>query len=729
MRLYSAAIGPYEEIGLEVIAEMGAPTVVLGPNNSGKSRLLDVLEALFESHRPEYRHITSTDIEPRRVAAQRTVDALAPSLAFELDQLALPGSWDREFFALHVGPHMRSPGGEAAQITPEQAVALALGFLAQEDDSQDDPEPTMIGQFDERTKAEYLDMLETAMRACRFVVTQAYEGEWPLAHWPALISEEIPDETWNLAASLFPRMTEAWSGAFGPVWELPGYALMNIASQGRRPAEPFSPGLMVCDENSDTTCTFPDFEIIRFGPNSPSIGKLLDDIAAAVLDQEGVLRPERLGVGPGSGVYGIGDSVLALRHDKVLSIKEEELSDLLALHTPEFAAGTYAPKIKLQPEFLGDREIRLRAVLTDDPETQVGSGVRNWYAYALARVAAEVRRHRRLVSGYTVRDPSVDRSVTTERPLLLLLDEPEAHLHMSMQQQVANWVAEESLKGNETVVVATHAPAFLSVPSPARRFLPLIAGRGQDVPEEAEGLLALAGASGGDLVATVRGFLFLEGRHEVDLYRACFDETLRENNIHLVPGSGAFGAAGQCAFLSIFGKRIAVILDRVRPEVAKEKLPWNAKLDSNEETEVQKIYGMDIANVKCIPFRPHDVIQAIPEKLIQQALEDLQLRPSTTVWKWADVEKDYDEALAEWKAKTRKGKKPDFKRIFLKHLGLDVAHDLARRDRLDFLVEKVCLRLRDGASPPTDIKIAFSQAMHFLEGREDEWEIPKGDSR
>lgn len=718
MRLIAASIGPHDEVGLEIETEIGRPTIVLGPNNAGKSRLLEVVENLLESHRPEYRHVTSLDIDARRKAAQLAVERLGSTLCFELDQLAVPGSWDREFFAMHVGPYVLSESGEAAQIDPEAAMAMTLSMMDQEGDS-DHIEQPVLSQFDPQTRGEYLQLLEATMRACGYVVAgPASDANGVLAHWPAMTSEGISEEMWNLAASLCSRIEDMWSDSFGPVYELPGFELMSLASRGQRPDRPFSPGLFPCTELYNT-CAFPDFEILRFGSDSPSIPDLLNALAELILDHESVPRAREMGKPEQGGVFGIGDAVSALRYEKDVLVQwSEALSDLFASHTPIFARGSYEPRLQVRADFLSEREIILRVELASDLHTHVGSGLRNWYAYALARTAAELRRKRRLVAGKPYRGVSVERPVTTERPLLMLFDEPEAHLHQSMQRDVAEWITEESLQQNQTVIVATHSPAFLSINSPERTFLPLSEGRGQQVPKDAEALLELAGATGADLVATVRGFLFVEGKHEVQIYRACFEDELRDNNIHIVPGSGAYGAAGQCAFLSTFGKRVAVILDRVRPSIAQmpNEKPWPDPR-SKEEEEVQKIFRMKIRRVRCIPFRPHDVVQAIPEGLIRQALKNMGLKPRTDTWTWNDIEGVYE--------KEYRRKPGGFKIAFFEHLGLLPETTPKMDARLDALVAKICVLLRDGAAVPPEIKVAFAEAMHYLEGEESKWDLPK----
>jgi len=135
------------------------------------------------------------------------------------------------------------------------------------------------------------------------------------------------------------------------------------------------------------------------------------------------------------------------------------------------------------------------------------------------------------------------------RPPLYALDEPERHLHPGLHRQAARWLADLVRQRRCQAIVITHSVPFLNLGSGAR-----YAYVGPD-PRQPSGstiravssdeLTAMSeiateiGLNRGQLLAGVHALLFVEGRADQVIVEALYRERLRDMGVALVPLSGA----------------------------------------------------------------------------------------------------------------------------------------------------------------------------------------------
>src|SRR5262249_13001842 len=99
---------------------------------------------------------------------------------------------------------------------------------------------------------------------------------------------------------------------------------------------------------------------------------------------------------------------------------------------------------------------------------QLSSGIRRWIAasvlIASSRVPRNAARQRR------------ESAITPE--LVLLIDEPELHLHESAQADIAKWMVERSAEGT-LILAASHSSAVLDLPAEVAALVAVTRSRGK----------------------------------------------------------------------------------------------------------------------------------------------------------------------------------------------------------------------------------------------------------
>ncbi len=135
--------------------------------------------------------------------------------------------------------------------------------------------------------------------------------------------------------------------------------------------------------------------------------------------------------------------------------------------------------------------------------------------------------------------------VATRSNTLLLVDEPEAHLHPRAVASVAHWLKE--LSGRTAgVVVASHHPSFFDLRGIGVRRTVLSKRAGtshlenwSDLTQEAARDLAMdVGLSEGDLFLMSKYFLLVEGPHDAILLNAFYGDLFRNSGIRILPLHG-----------------------------------------------------------------------------------------------------------------------------------------------------------------------------------------------
>jgi energy-coupling factor transporter ATP-binding protein EcfA2 len=137
------------------------------------------------------------------------------------------------------------------------------------------------------------------------------------------------------------------------------------------------------------------------------------------------------------------------------------------------------------------------------------------------------------------------------RTRLYLLDEPEQHLHPSLQRRSAGWLAELMDTWGCQCVLATHSFAFIDLPGDVCVY-ELVREGGEAVVRrfDIEGfrpddqLARAMGFDRGELLSRWRAFLFVEGRADLAVIEELFEDRLLESGVCVLPVHGHRNHAG-----------------------------------------------------------------------------------------------------------------------------------------------------------------------------------------
>jgi hypothetical protein len=132
---------------------------------------------------------------------------------------------------------------------------------------------------------------------------------------------------------------------------------------------------------------------------------------------------------------------------------------------------------------------------------------------------------------------------------ILVIDEPERHLHSRVMRQAANWLAAFAESTETSLVVASHGTAFLAlghevVVARVRRvddrisIEPMSAGD----RETLDRIAAELGLDRGELLTTVGCFMIVEGEHDKIVLETIFGRELRIAGVFIAPVRGTGGA-------------------------------------------------------------------------------------------------------------------------------------------------------------------------------------------
>jgi hypothetical protein len=261
----------------------------------------------------------------------------------------------------------------------------------------------------------------------------------------------------------------------------------------------------------------------------------------------------------------------------------------------------------------------------------------------------------------------VDRSPA---PRILLVDEPEQHLHPSAQHMVAAWAASQA-RSHHAVVVATHSPAFFALP-PEQATLcevrreghetsvrPLRAVHGPAGVEQARQLGFELGLGRDALAQLTRAVAVVEGEWDRRLLYRYYETELAEQRILVVPlqGSDELGAMADAAVIPALGVPVIALLDEVRAASSAELASLAGNL-SKAERALRDLAAALGDELKVVRYDDPDVICALPEDAVRRAY------PGVVFPGW-------DQMLHDWRQECASGvtNRP-FKRWALERFGL-----------------------------------------------------------
>lgn len=259
-------------------------------------------------------------------------------------------------------------------------------------------------------------------------------------------------------------------------------------------------------------------------------------------------------------------------------------------------------------------------------------------------------------------EPSRDRT-------LLLIDEPEQHLHPEGQEKLAKWLASEARKaggtGQQSIIVATHSPAFLSLAPESASIIHIvrIAGKTQAVPLEQEMLSSLdriandlrfdmlashLGLGRAGLLQLLRGVVIVEGEWDRRLLIEFWGDEMARHRLLAIPlhGLDRYQALTEGHIIRKLGIPVILFVDNVvKSHVLAASEPVD--LTKEERTARQIVSRLEASGVRyCIvTFGEPDVIVALPEEGVRRWLRSKKSGVSFPGW---------EELKQEWSGQRHK---------------------------------------------------------------------------
>ncbi len=219
-----------------------------------------------------------------------------------------------------------------------------------------------------------------------------------------------------------------------------------------------------------------------------------------------------------------------------------------------------------------------------------------------------------------------------EKIRVYLIDEPERHLHPIAQREAASWIANlVEQPGAPSVVVATHSPAFLDLPSQLAQYLGVTreegASRAHSITTEEmrhlDGFADRLGVSRADLIQLVRLVIIVEGKHDKLVVEHFFAHELARARAIVLPIRGTRNKGGipESETLAALGVPIVVLFDDVHAAF----LDGERDAETNEEKHLVSLREQwrerrGDAAFRLVAFPLPDIFAALPEAALREAI-------------------------------------------------------------------------------------------------------------
>lgn len=192
------------------------------------------------------------------------------------------------------------------------------------------------------------------------------------------------------------------------------------------------------------------------------------------------------------------------------------------------------------------------------------------------------------------------------RPVVAILDEPEAALHRSAEAHTSQALVERSKDPRQILIAATHSPELLN--ADGARIIEVRRGgapRGRSLVQELDptdlDALADLGLLPSDLLRRTRAFLLVEGAHDEALIDELFGDRLRRARVQILPLRGATKLAGTIDSRVLFDFTSAVLV---------------ALLDNQDIEEVREAWRIALTDRATKPIE--EVTSALADNLTSQ---------------------------------------------------------------------------------------------------------------
>jgi hypothetical protein len=264
---------------------------------------------------------------------------------------------------------------------------------------------------------------------------------------------------------------------------------------------------------------------------------------------------------------------------------------------------------------------------------------------------------------------SLTPSSRTPSRVLFVLDEPEAHLHLSAQADAAAVTRRLASLGHGALV-ASHSLAFLE---DSEQTVTTTVRHGPERPmvDARIGLSVLTssarqlGIPPSAAAMACRGVLVVEGKNDEFAIRQYSGVDLDRHFVTISQLDGHHGAASlaELEFLASLRVPIFVLLDHVRRTLLQRQLDGEALRPSGEEATLQQLHALLTTRGHAawsLPFGRVDIVCAVPEAEISRVLKRRGLAGFIG---WKSIEEAADEA---WKRDVK------FKDVFRRLVGISV---------------------------------------------------------
>ena len=251
---------------------------------------------------------------------------------------------------------------------------------------------------------------------------------------------------------------------------------------------------------------------------------------------------------------------------------------------------------------------------------------------------------------------------------LLIVDEPELHLHPDAQDDVANWltsmVATEELTG---ALVATHSPQLLRVDAnfsqvsvlrrgPERTTIQTLAG---DDLAELDHAAVSQGLGRASWFFATRAVLLVEGQHDLELVRFFFEPELARARIRLLALRGASKVTGliDSEFLGASGLPLFVLLDNLRVDQVRDANSTEGL--SDEERIVWSLLQQARADdLTFLTYPEPDILCSVPMQVLARRFPHLERQLAEA----SDARGYWTDLIERWRSESGTGQGRSFKK-------------------------------------------------------------------